>query len=81
MSESGIGGSVGRTGLRLGMDAKRRKFFSAGLPGTGLSGVVSDNPDFRPLAQFFPSGPTAQRTKRAVCGHYAIKPFMFNVLW
>ena len=37
LSKSGIGGSVGRTGLRLGLDAKRRKYFSVGLPGTGLS--------------------------------------------
>jgi hypothetical protein len=37
LSKSGIGGSLGRTGLRLGMDAKRRKYFSVGLPGTGLS--------------------------------------------
>lgn len=37
LSKSGIGGSVGRTGLRLGIDAKRRKYFSLGLPGTGLS--------------------------------------------
>jgi hypothetical protein len=36
-SKSGLGGSVGRNGLRLGMDAKRRKYFSMGLPGTGLS--------------------------------------------
>jgi len=37
LSKSGIGGSVGRNGLRLGLDAKRRKYFSVGLPGTGLS--------------------------------------------
>jgi hypothetical protein len=37
LSKSGIGASVGRTGLRLGMDAKRREYFSAGLPGTGWS--------------------------------------------
>lgn len=37
LSKSGIGASVGRTGLRLGMDAKRRKYLSLGLPGTGLS--------------------------------------------
>jgi hypothetical protein len=37
LSKSGIGASVGHTGLRLGMDAKRRKYFSLGLPGTGLS--------------------------------------------
>ena len=36
-SESGVGVSVGRTGLRLGMDAKRKKYLSVGLPGTGLS--------------------------------------------
>jgi hypothetical protein len=37
LSKSGIGASVGRTGLRVGMDAKRKKYFSVGLPGTGLS--------------------------------------------
>ena len=37
ISKSGVGASVGRTGLRVGMDAKRRKYFSVGLPGTGLS--------------------------------------------
>jgi hypothetical protein len=37
LSRSGIGGGVGRTGLRLGLDAKRRRYFSLGLPGTGLS--------------------------------------------
>jgi hypothetical protein len=37
ISKSGIGASVGRPGLRLGMDAKRKKYFSIGLPGTGLS--------------------------------------------
>jgi hypothetical protein len=28
---------VGRTGLRIGVDSKGRKYFSIGLPGTGLS--------------------------------------------
>ena len=28
---------MGRTGLRLGVDAKHKKYFSVGLPGTGLS--------------------------------------------
>ena len=37
LSKSGIDASVGRTGLRVGMDAKRKKYFSVGLPGTGLS--------------------------------------------
>ena len=37
LSKSGIGASVGRTDLRLGVDAQRRKYFSVGLPGTGLS--------------------------------------------
>lgn len=37
LSKSGVGGSLGRTGLRLGLDAKRRKYFSVGLPRTGLS--------------------------------------------
>ena len=37
LSKSGIGVSLGRSGLRLGLNAKRRKYFSVGLPGTGLS--------------------------------------------
>ena len=37
LSKSGVGVGVGRTGLRLGMDVKRRKYFSVGMPGTGLS--------------------------------------------
>lgn len=37
LSKSGIGACVGRTGLRVGMDAKQRKYLSLGLPGTGLS--------------------------------------------
>jgi hypothetical protein len=37
ISKSGIGVGAGRPGLRLGMDAKRRKYFSVGLPGTGIS--------------------------------------------
>jgi hypothetical protein len=37
LSKSGIGGSVGRRGLRLGVDARRKRYFSVGLPGTGLS--------------------------------------------
>jgi len=37
LSKSGVGVSVGRTGLRVGVDAKRKKYFSVGLPGTGLS--------------------------------------------
>jgi hypothetical protein len=37
LSKSGIGVGIGRNGLRLGMDAKRRKYLSVGLPGTGLS--------------------------------------------
>jgi hypothetical protein len=37
LSKSGIGVGVGRPGLRLGMDPRRRKYFSVGLPGTGLS--------------------------------------------
>ena len=37
LSKSGVGVGFGRTGLRFGMDAKRRKYLSVGLPGTGLS--------------------------------------------
>jgi hypothetical protein len=37
LSKSGMGIGVGRNGLRLGIDSKGRKYFSVGLPGTGLS--------------------------------------------
>jgi hypothetical protein len=37
LSKSGVSVSVGRTGLRVGMDAKRKKYLSVGLPGSGLS--------------------------------------------
>ena len=37
LSKSGIGFGAGRTGLRIGIDATRRKYFSVGLPGTDLS--------------------------------------------
>ena len=37
LSKSGVGVSVGRTGLRLGIDAKRKKYLSVGIPGSGLS--------------------------------------------
>jgi hypothetical protein len=37
VSKSGIGGSVRRNGLRLGLDARLKKYFSVALPGTGLS--------------------------------------------
>jgi Protein of unknown function (DUF4236) len=37
LSKTGIGGSLGRTGLRVWIDATGKKYFSIGLPGTGLS--------------------------------------------
>lgn len=37
LSKSGIGISAGIRGLRVGLDAKGRKYTSAGIPGTGLS--------------------------------------------
>lgn len=37
LSKSGIGASVGRPGVRFGIDAARRKYFSIGIPGSGLS--------------------------------------------
>jgi hypothetical protein len=36
LSRSGLSGSVGRRGLRLGR-SRRRSYLSAGIPGTGLS--------------------------------------------
>lgn len=37
LSKSGLGISVGPRGLKVGMDARGRKYISAGIPGTGLS--------------------------------------------
>ena len=38
LSRSGIGVSVGRKGLHVGVDATGKKYISGSLPGTGLSG-------------------------------------------
>lgn len=61
LSKSGIGVSVGRPGLRIGVDAIRRKFFSVGLPGTGLS-----------YPTFFGQRVTPQTLKRVVLGLVAM---------
>jgi hypothetical protein len=37
VSKPGVGVGLGRNGLRLGVDSRGRKYFSIGLPGTGLS--------------------------------------------
>jgi Protein of unknown function (DUF4236) len=37
LSKSGMGIGLGRNGFRIGIDSKGRKYFSVGLPGTGLS--------------------------------------------
>lgn len=37
LSKSGLGWSFGRRGARVGVDAKGRKRWSLGIPGTGLS--------------------------------------------
>jgi Protein of unknown function (DUF4236) len=37
LSKSGVGFSAGVRGLHAGIDAKGRRYTSAGLPGTGLS--------------------------------------------
>src|ERR1019366_10217854 len=37
LSKSGLGISAGPRGLKVGMDARGRKYVSAGIPGTGLS--------------------------------------------
>lgn len=37
LSKSGVGFSAGVRGLHTGIDAKGRRYTSAGLPGTGLS--------------------------------------------
>lgn len=60
LSKSGIGASVGRTGLRLGVDAKGKKYFSIGLPGTGLS-----------YRSFF-GHPLAPETLRKILGYIVI---------
>lgn len=68
LSKSGIGGSVGRSGLRLGVDAKRRKYFSAGLLGTGLS-----------YCTFF-GRPVAPQTLKKV-GYLVIAAALFLGVW
>lgn len=37
LSKSGMGVSVGPKGLKLGVDAKGRRYSSVGIPGTGIS--------------------------------------------
>lgn len=37
LSRTGIGVSVGRKGIRLGVDAVGKRYLNAGIPGTGLS--------------------------------------------
>lgn len=37
LSKSGLGISAGPRGLRVGLDARGRRYASAGIPGTGLS--------------------------------------------
>jgi hypothetical protein len=37
LSKSGLGISAGPRGLHVGIDARGRKYASAGIPGTGLS--------------------------------------------
>ena len=69
LSKSGIGASMGRTGLRLGMDAKRRKYFSVGLPGTGLS--------YRTV---FGRPVTPETLKKIACGVIGVAAFGVAVL-
>ena len=37
LSKSGVGVSVGPKGLKVGVDAKGRRYSSVGIPGTGIS--------------------------------------------
>lgn len=37
VSKSGVGYSVGGKGFRVGMDAKKRRYTSFSIPGTGVS--------------------------------------------
>ena len=68
LSKSGIGASVGRTGLRLGMNAKRRKYLSVGLPGTGFSYYT-----------FFGKPVAPQTIKAVVCGVLIVAAILFCV--
>ncbi|KAA6341047.1 hypothetical protein EZS27_011138 [termite gut metagenome] len=36
LTKKGVGGSVGIPGLRIGVSPDGRKYFSFGIPGTGL---------------------------------------------
>ena len=69
LSKSGSGLGVGRPGLRLGMDAKRRKYFSVGLPGTGLS-----------YRTFFGRPVTTDTLKRVACAVIAVALFALLVI-
>jgi hypothetical protein len=69
LSQSGIGLGVGRPGLRLGMDAKRRKYLSVGLPRTGLS-----------YRTFFGRPVTSDTVMRVVCAVIAVALFALLVI-
>ena len=74
LSKSGIGGSIGRNGLRLGIDVNRRKYFSIGWPGLacragpfggGAATCTLDRPD---LCLMVLDGQPAIRSKWAELG-------------
>jgi hypothetical protein len=37
LSRRGVGFSAGRRGIHVGIDSRKRPYWSAGIPGTGLS--------------------------------------------
>jgi hypothetical protein len=37
LSKRGVGFSAGRRGIHVGIDSRKRPYWSAGVPGTGLS--------------------------------------------
>jgi hypothetical protein len=48
LSKSGIGLSTGTRGFHVGVDSRRRRYVSAGIPGTGLSVREYGKPARRP---------------------------------
>ncbi len=45
LSKSGVGVSLGPKGLKVGVDAKGRRYSSVGIPGTGISQRNYSKPD------------------------------------
>jgi hypothetical protein len=56
LTKSGVGLSAGRRGFHVGLDARKRPYVSAGIPGTGLSWREELTPAQRPSTRPRASG-------------------------